>query len=302
MRLGIMAMQKSILVPSELKTEEMLIHIGKFTHPDLVNGLADQGFQLIELGGDLALFFPQAFSPDSIEGLAEIKSRRNLSYTVHLPLWSVEPSTPLSPVREGSVRALIETINACLPLEPEVYVLHATGALASEFYRMDLPELAHDFLLGQFQRAARSSIQTLLAETNLPSRKLAIETIEFPFDLTLELAENLDLSLCLDTGHVLVGFSGPVGLFDALEMCLPRLGEVHLHDGLWQGTERKIGYGKDHQPVGKGDLDIGRFLDQLHTASFNGPIIFELQVKEALDSLQIIQSQRPNYLTGSQLS
>ncbi len=47
----------------------------------------------------------------------------------------MEPSTPLSPVREGSVRAVVECIRATLPLAPEVYVLHATGALAAEFYR-----------------------------------------------------------------------------------------------------------------------------------------------------------------------
>jgi sugar phosphate isomerase/epimerase len=297
MRFGIMAMQLSKLIPSGLKPEEMLDHIGKFSQADLVNQLADQGFQLIELGGDLTLFFPQAFMPSAIEELAELKNQRNLSYTVHLPLWSVEVSTPLEHVREGSVRAIIDVITACSLLEPEVFVLHATGSLAAEFYRMNLPDMAHGLLLRQFQNGARRSIQTILEKTRIPSRKLAIETVEFPFDLTLELAEDLDLSICLDTGHVLVGFSGPVGIFEATEKSLPRLGEVHLHDGPWQGPERKIGYGKDHQPIGKGDLDVGRFLDQLNEANYRRPIIFELQLPEALDSLQIVRSIRPSYVT-----
>jgi sugar phosphate isomerase/epimerase len=161
---------------------------------------------------------------------------------------------------------------------------------------MDLPDLAQAFLLRQFQSGARESIQAILAETGIPSRRLAIETIEFPFDLTLELAEDLDLSLCLDVGHVLVGFSGPVGLFEALERCLPRLGEVHLHDGPWQGPERRIGYGQDHQPLGAGDLDLGRFLDRLAEAEFDGPIILELTVPEALASLEAIRSVRPEIL------
>ena len=98
----------------------------------------------------------------------------------------------------------------CAPrlLQPEVYVFHATGALASEFYRMRLPEMARAFILRQFQNNARESIQAILSETSLASRQLAIETIEFPFELTVELAEQLDLSMCLDTGHVLVGFPG----------------------------------------------------------------------------------------------
>lgn len=84
---------------------------------------------------------------------------------------------------------------------------------------------------------------------------------------------------------MLVGFSGPLTLDEALEASLPRLAEVHLHDGPWQGPQRNIGYGQDHRPPGKGDLDFGRFLDNLEEAGFSGPVIFELQVPEALRSM-----------------
>ena len=192
----------------------------------------------------------------------------------------------------------MEVIQATCLIEPEVYVLHATGALAAEFYRMRLPELARAVILRQFQGYARGSIQAILAETGIPSRRLAVETIEFPFDLTVELAEELDLSVCLDTGHVFVGFSGPIDLFDALERCLPRLAEVHFHDGPWQGPNQVIGYGKDHQALGKGDLDVARFLDRLAAAGFSGPLVFELQVGEALASVDTIRSIRPQALAS----
>jgi sugar phosphate isomerase/epimerase len=195
------------------------------------------------------------------------------------------------------VQAIVDAIQVTLPLEPEVYVLHATGALAAEFYRMDLPELAKSLILRQFQSNARESIRAVLAAAGIPSRILAIETIEFPFDLTLELAEELDLSICLDTGHVLVGFSGPVELFEALERCLPRLSEVHLHDGPWQGPERNIGFGQDHSPLGTGDLDIAHLLDRLAEADFTGPLVFEPAVDEALTSLDVIRATRPEALT-----
>lgn len=296
MRFGIMAMQMNALIPADFTPNQVIEHIAGFDHADLVAGLADQGFNLVELGGDLALFLPQTYAPPAIERLAELKAERGLSYTVHLPLWSVEPSTPLQPVREGSVQALVEAIQATISLDPEAYVLHATGALAAEFYRMRLPELARTTILRQFQNGARQSLQRIIAETGLSSRRLAIETIEFPFDLTLELANELDLSICLDTGHVLVGFSGPVDLYEALELCLPRLREVHLHDGPWQGPEQKIGYGQDHRILGRGDLDIPRFLDRLAQVNFAGPIIFELLVEEALASLDEIRRIRPNLI------
>lgn len=293
MRFGIMSMQLDMLIPSGLQSSQIMTHIAGFDHTHLVRNLAEHGFRLIELGGDLSLFLPATFSPPQIQRLVALKEELGLSFTLHLPLWSLEPSTPLTPVREGSVQAIIQMIRSAEPLHPECYVLHATGALATEFYRMRIPETARALLLRQFQAGARQSIQSILKETGLENRKLAIETIEFPFDLTLELADELDISICLDTGHVLVGFSGPVTIFEALELCLPRLGEIHLHDGPWQGPEGKIGYGLDHKALGHGDLELGRLLDRLHLAEYNGPIIFELGLEDALSSLQTVRAERP---------
>lgn len=296
MQFGIMGMQMDALIPKGNTPQEMMANLAAFDHAAMVRGITEHGFNLIELGGDISLFFPQAFSPQAVEKLLELKQEKNLRYTLHLPLWSLEPSTLLQPVRAGSARALIDSIQAVLPLQPECFVLHATGALAAEFYQMRLPDLGKSLILRQFQSNAGETIKQVLAETGIPSRKLAIETIEFPFELTWELAEKLDLSMCLDTGHVLVGFSGPVTLFDALDAILARLGEVHLHDGPWQGTDRKIGYGKDHAPLGTADLDVHRFLGKLKNAEFKGPIIFELTIPQALQSIDYIRQVMPEVL------
>lgn len=296
MRFGIMAMQTESLIPTGLSAGEIIAYASAFDHAELVRGLAKCGFKLVELGGDLMLFFPSAYTPPSIERLAALKAELGLSYTVHLPLWSVEPSTPLQSVRQGSLRALLEITKATWPLQPEVYVLHATGSLAAEFYRMKLPELGHALILRQFQAQARATIKALLAETGLPSRRLAVETVEFPLDLTLELAEELNLSVCLDTGHVLAGFSGAWDLFEALERCAPRLAEVHLHDARRPSAGQEVVYGQDHAPLGTGDLELGLLLDRLGERKFGGPVILELKVQEALDSLQVIRAQRPALL------
>ena len=294
MRFGIMAMQLEALVPSGIPAEQVMASIMAFDHAGLAKSLFDKGFNPIELGGDLGMFLPHAYSPEAIERLAALKAD-GLSYTLHLPLWSVDPSTPLTPVRKGSVDAVVQAIQATRPIDPEVYVLHATGALAAEFYNMKISEMARMLILRQFQNGARESIKSILAETGIPSRKLAIETIEFPLDLTLELAEELDLSMCLDAGHVLAGFPGWFDFFDVLEKLLPRLAEVHLHDckKMPEGTR---GYGEDHKPLGHGDLDLGRFLDRLAAANFTGPLVFELKVDEALESLNVVKSIRPNYI------
>lgn len=296
MRFGIMSMQSGALFPTDLSAQETLAHVGQFDHAGLARELWEQGFDPIELGGDLILFLPHTFAKPAIERLLQLKEEVGLTYTVHLPLWSVEPSTPLEPVRQGSTRALIDAIHAVEPLQPEVHVLHATGPLAAEFTRMDLPDMARAFALSQFQNQARRSLQEILDATGLPSRQLAIETIEFPFDMTLELAETLDLSMCLDTGHVLCGFSGPVDLFDALEQMLPRLAEIHLHDAPAWHPGQPLVYGKDHQALGTGDLDLGRLLDRLMDANYQGPVILEQTVDRALISRETIRQLRPELL------
>lgn len=294
MRFGIMAMQLESLVPPGIPPAEIMASLTSFDHAGLAASLAERGFNPIELGGDLGMFLPNVYSPASVEKLGSLKAG-GLGYTVHLPLWSVEPSTPLAPVRRGSVEAVVQMIQATRPIEPEVYVLHATGALAAEFYNMKISEVARALILRQFQEGARQSIKAVLEQTQLPSRRLAIETIEFPLDLTLELAEEFDLSLCLDTGHVLAGFPGWFDFFEVVEKMLPRLAEVHLHDSR-KMPEGVRGYGEDHKTLGEGNLDLGPFLDRLNATHFTGPLVFELTVKEALDSMKVVESIRPQYL------
>jgi sugar phosphate isomerase/epimerase len=289
MRFGIMAMQINALIPPGLPSENILPHIAGFEHAGLVKDLAESGFNLVELGGDLVLFLPHTYAPASIQKLAALKKELGMDFTLHLPLWSVEPSTPLIPVRRGSVEAVIQAIRAVEALSPEIYVMHATGSLAAEFYRMRMPEVARTILMRQFQNGARESLKMILAETGIASRQLAIETIEFPLDLTLEIAEELDLSICFDTGHVLAGFSGAADFFEALEQCLPRIGEVHLHDSPWRSPHEPPAYGEDHQVLGKGDLDVPRFLSRLEESGFTGPVVFELTKEEALGSLEHIE-------------
>jgi sugar phosphate isomerase/epimerase len=291
LRFGIEMLQRSLLIEMAMP---LLAQQKGATQPGLpsadagllVERIADLGFNLIELNTDLNVFFPDSFGVPTIRRLQALKESRGLSYTVHLPLWSVEPSTPVQWVRAGSLEALVDAVLRLAPLEPEVYVLHATGALAAEFYTMAaIPDQGRPLVLGTFQAHAAHSVEELLRRTKLPSRAIAVETIEFPFDLTLALAEELDLSLCFDTGHVLAKYPGPVAFEEALKKSLPRLGEVHLHDAYYRpqpdGTVRR----KDHLPLGEGDLPLGFLLDTLQEAGFQGPIIFELTIQEAKASL-----------------
>ncbi|MGQ9493595.1 MAG: cobamide remodeling phosphodiesterase CbiR [Anaerolineae bacterium] len=304
MRFGIEQMQASLLIQhartlmaaAKQPTAEALQAMAVRLDVDVaaqVAQLADLGFRLIELNPDLTIFFPRSYNLVSIERLRRLKEERQLSYTVHLPLWSLEPSTPMQMVREGSVDTLVDAVLRLAPLEPEVYVLHATGALAAEFSRMKALEAMRPLVMGLFAAQARQSIEQLLERTGLSPRLLAVETVEFPFDLTLGLAEVFDLSICLDTGHVLAGYTTGVSLFEALQQSLPRLAEVHLHDAYRRESVDGAMHIADHLPLGAGDLPLGDFLDKLAGSAFSGPVIFELTIEEAMASLEAIRQVRP---------
>ncbi len=104
MEFGIMEMQISALLPAGSSSSEAMAQVTNFDHAGHVRKLVAAGFKTIELGGDLALFFPNAYSQASITHLAALKKELGLTYTVHLPLWSVEPSTlfKFCPPRVGS--------------------------------------------------------------------------------------------------------------------------------------------------------------------------------------------------------
>jgi sugar phosphate isomerase/epimerase len=258
--------------------------------------LAGLGFRLIELNPDLAIFFPRCYNLPTIRRLMSLKEQYGIHYTVHLPLWSLEPATSVQPVREGSVDALVDAALRLAPLEPEVFVLHATGALAAEFSHMKAIEAMRPLVLSLFVAQARKSIEQLLDRTGLAPRLLALETVDFPFDLTFQLAEAFDLSMCLDVGHVVAGYTTGVTWSDALQAVRPRLAEVHLHDAYHRELPGGGVQVADHLPLGAGDLPLADLLDQLASSDFTGPIIFELTIEEAQASLQAIRAVRPNLL------
>jgi sugar phosphate isomerase/epimerase len=100
--------------------------------------------------------------------------------------------------------------------------------------------------------------------------------------------------------NALIGFSGDVDLFEVLDQCLPRLGEIHLHDAPWYGREGKIGYDRDHVALGRGDLDVGRLVDTLAAARWDGPAILEMKLfSHVLESVDLLRNLRPAALPAA---
>ena len=123
----------------------------------------------------------------------------------------------------------------------------------------------------------------------ISTRKLALESIKFPFRHSIKLAKEFDTSVCIDVGHILEGFPGDMNVEEAMEASAGRIGEIHVHD-VYRNFEGNRVFIKDHLPLGKGFLNIQEIVNLIEYAKFNGPIILEMKFDDAVTSLEKLKS------------
>jgi sugar phosphate isomerase/epimerase len=272
LRFGITALEFQ-----EVAQQVVVDGVPDFSRLDVVDIVQEavREFSIIELTMDVKHIIPGSLTPDTIKRLIELKEESSLSYTVHLPLWSIELATFNEHVRMGGVESTIEAIELAKPLDPEAYVLHMTGELAGELsnsgYGSDLVRLISTLLAG----FAAASVDEIVTKTEISPRKLAIENYKFPFDVMREVIDDLNLSICFDTAHLLTRMSGTEPIMDFYSAHKDRITEIHLQDATYTEYEGATAF-NDHIPL-----------------KFDGPIIFELSKDEARESLDLIRKVVP---------
>ncbi len=264
------------------------LDLSRLNYVEIVKKNIDAGFKHIEITGDLAHVLPGILTPAIIEELVKIKEEENISFSVHLPLWAIEPAAFAPEIRKASVETFVNCINLTKPLDPICWVMHATGGLTVEFMNMNLPEFAHAIMIQQFTAHAAEAIKRTIELTGIEPKKLAIENIEYPFDIMYPIIQQLDVSICFDTGHLLAGFSGNMSVIEFLESYYDRIIEFHIHDGECPRI--------DHKTLGKHKLPVRELLLRLKDKNYQGPLVFELSHQESLESMEYIKKIVPEVL------
>lgn len=294
MRFGIQPFELTSI--GNLVSENGKFDLNRLSAPSIVRRCIKEGFQVIELGLDLGYVIPGSINAKAVEVLKMIKNSEKISYTVHLPLWAVEPASPNEFIRKASVEVLADAVRLCEPLEPEAYVVHATGALAAEFSRLEIGELYKEYIASEMTSLAEQSIKGLLSLTGLRPEKLAVETVEFPYKYMKRLIDKFGTSICCDTGHIIAGYPGNYTVTGFLEEFIDRVIDIHLHDAYRIEKERGVKIQKDHLPLGEGKLPIKEVFSFLERHNYSHPIVFELTLPQALQSLQVIREKYPKAL------
>jgi len=289
-RFGIQPLQFADVM--SLITGERLVELSRFNFPQICMAAVKGGFHFLELTLDMGYVLPGSLDGEVMEKFVEMKKEEEVAYSVHLPLWSIEPSSPNEYIRKASVESLIHSIEVAEILKPECYVLHSTGALAAEFTRLVMPKHYRELVDRYMLFHAAKSVEEILSGTSIPPRKLALENVEFPFELTREIVDQFDLSICFDTGHLLAGYSGEYTVTEFLKRHWDRIVEIHLHDGFHREVNGNV-VRRDHLPIGSGVLRVSELMGCLDEGGFKGPVVFELGFDEAKHSLKVICEQCP---------
>ncbi|MHA2391806.1 MAG: TIM barrel protein [Promethearchaeota archaeon] len=287
MRFGISPLSLELIIDIVLR-EKGLAGLSQFSLSKLVEGVAEAGYNHCEISLDTFQIFPIQITDDEIERLKTIKKKYNISYSAHFPFLSIELASPNQFIRKGSVKSIIAAFNTFIELEEdiEMYILHPTGEFIKDAMGYVTDPTIYPLATNIFMSNSIQSIREIIEKTGITPSKIAIENVEFPFEATIKIIKELNTKLCIDTAHILGGFSGNHNLIDITKRYLDITGEIHLQDY----SDELM---SDHAVLGTGKNFPLDFFEIIDETKFDGPIVFELNREDAFMSVKYIKKYAP---------
>ncbi len=201
-----------------------------------------------------------ALPPKQVIGeLANLAKDFNLTYNVHLPT-DISISSRDPQQQSIAVEMIIRVVERVAPLCPTTLTLHVP-------YHDDL--LAEDKVKSWQERVIKNLDKVLANGT--PAQLISIENLDYPFEILDPIISELDLSICLDCGHLMLHGDDILTFFNTYTaktaiIHLYGVAKNHFHGALDQLPETKM-------------ASIMRLL-----AKFNGIVSMEVFAYEHLDT------------------
>lgn len=163
-------------------------------------------------------------SPALVRELAQLGRSGRVTYNVHLPT-DIFPGHRDASVRRRAVDVLATFIDRCASLNPTTFTLH-------------LPRDPSEPDDRRWQVGTAKSLETVLA-AGLSSRHLSVENLDDDFEVTAPVIQDLDLSVCMDMGHLMARGVDLKTFYDRWE---ERISVAHLHG---------VAGAQDHLPLNR---------------------------------------------------
>jgi sugar phosphate isomerase/epimerase len=161
-------------------------------------------------------------SGEEISALSNLSQELDLTYNIHLPT-DISIGDPDPVKQQHAVNILIRVIGHVAPLLPTTYTLHVP-------YHDDLEDKDK---ISRWQNLVHQNLTKIIKRSGV-GKQIAIETLDYPFEIIETIIYDLNLSICMDLGHLIVHGED---LKRVADKYLDKTSIVHLH-----GVENK----KDH--------------------------------------------------------
>lgn len=285
MKIGVGTFNLENLIRSDFEQEGINRAFDPVQH---INECIELGIKDFEITFDINMMMGGMNIEKKAEELLQLKEKHGLSYSVHLPFRGVDISYPDPEISMAYSNMMSGIIKSLEPLGPEAYVLHATGSAGSKVGRLPPYSYAVQLMVSQ----AEQVIKRIIEKSEVNPRKIAIENIKFPFIAMEKMIYDNNLSVCMDAGHLTAGYSGDFNLKSFIDSYYDRIMEVHLHDAYHKVTLGGLKI-KDHQCLGKGDINWVWMFKYLKEKGYDKRVILEMKFSDALISLKKIKSAFP---------
>ena len=162
-----------------------------------------------------------------LKDLQRLSQELKLTYNIHLPT-DISISDPDPARQKHAIETLIKIAERVAPLSPITYTLHVPYAGAG----------FGGGHIEKWQEVVYGNLEKIIA-SGVPANQIAIETLDYPFQMIAEIVTDLKLSICMDIGHLILQGAELSAVFDAFSKSISI---IHLH-----GIEND----KDHRPLNR---------------------------------------------------
>ena len=151
---------------------------------------------------------------EELNDLSELSKELSLTYNIHLPT-DISISNPDPVKQQQAIDSHLRIVERVAPLLPTTYTLHVP-------YDDDLDDIDKT---KRWQDIVHHNLTKMLTRSEV-GNLIAIETLNYPFEFIESIVSDLNLSVCLDLGHLI--FHGE-DLKQVSEKYLAITSIIHLH-------------------------------------------------------------------------